>query len=79
MLAGFFTGTKLGRFLAAIGAIIAAVALAFFAGWVKRGGADKAASATQEVKTLKEVDHLQQQAGNKTDAQLAQDLTRPGS
>lgn len=79
MFAAFFTGTRLGRALAAIGAMVAAVAIAFFAGWFKRGGADKVAAAEQQVATLKEVDRLQQQAGSKSDAQLAQDLTRSGS
>lgn len=79
MFWAFFTGTRLGRALAAVGAAVAALAAAFVAGWFKRGGADSAAAAKREVATLKEVDHLQQQAESKSDAQLAQDLTRTGS
>lgn len=79
MLWGFFTGTRVGRALAALGAMMAAMAAAFFAGWFRRGSADTVASAKQEVSTLREVDRLQSQAGDKTDAQLAADLTRPGA
>lgn len=79
MFLAFFTETKFGRALASIAAVIAGVAAAFFVGWFKRGSADTAAAAKQEVNTLRQVDRLQSQAGDKTDAQLANDLTRPGS
>ena len=76
MLAAFFTGTRLGRGLAALGALALAVAGAFAAGWVRRGGADKAANAQREVATLKEVATTEDQVRSKSDAALADLLTR---
>lgn len=76
MIWSWFIGSRLGRALAAVGAVVAALGVAFLAGVSRQKQTTKISDLKAAAKTTAEVSKLEKGVANATDADLVDRLTR---